>query len=269
MRAFNVSIPVLAMAKRILRLGVVSVIVLPAACSSSGGVQANGNPPGCPAELPMQSTACFLRNDTSCSYATGSGDSCGGGGASAICENGSWAVLESGAPVMQGCPEFAPEDGSSCTASCGAAVSCTFDCAHCNGNNCTATCNGSTWSVAVFASPCAGAEAGVPDAGACLPLQSYCASAGEGGVGCATTENQAVALACASQGPPELQSCGGYTSLTLPSVDSATTYVFNSSGQLVGVVESAVPQGGTCYGVTSAACSSPSANPCPSDAGPG
>jgi hypothetical protein len=157
-----------------IRIGLLAAaLAAPLACSSSvgggaavdGGTGDGSNPVGCPDGVPTSTTSCALPNGTTCSYATPNGGPCSGG-TSAVCQNGVWTVTQSGGPPITGsCPATAPPQGSSCTPSCGAQASCTYDCAHCNGSNCVATCNGSTWSISTFASPCAGAEAGAPDTG--------------------------------------------------------------------------------------------------------
>jgi len=116
-------------------------------------------------------------NGTTCNYPTSGGGPpagyCGGGGGLiAICTNGTWQYEATagagGAGVgYAACPVTVPAQGSSCTPSCGGAQQqCSYDCAHCNGYNCTATCNGSTWNVLTNETACSAGDAGLPDGGA-------------------------------------------------------------------------------------------------------
>lgn len=53
-----------------------------------------------------------------------------------------------------------------------------------------------------------------------------------------------------------------------PSIDSVTVFVFDSSGQLVGVeLRSALSGGGSCYGTLGTGCHTRSIDPCAQDAG--
>jgi len=113
-----------------------------------------------------------------------------------------------------------------------------------------------------------GSDASGGDGSSCAQLQSYCASPTDG-VSCDMTEAQAVAQLCAAEaGHTLLQSCAGYDILTVAGVDSSVSFVFDSSGHLVGVAYNAVPRGGSCFGfVSEPQCASPSTKPCAADGG--
>jgi hypothetical protein len=115
-----------------------------------------------------------LLSGTSCSYATANGGApagyCGGGGGQeAFCQSGTWvyaATPGAGAGYLA-CPVNAPAQGSSCAQPCGGAQqSCTYDCAHCGGYNCNATCDGATWNVVTNETACQADDAGVQEGGA-------------------------------------------------------------------------------------------------------
>ena len=154
-----------------IRMSLVAALLAVLGCSSSGGSGGSGS---CPTSPPTSGSSCLLMNGTSCSYATPGGGPpagyCGGGGGLvAICQNGTWmyeATAGAGGGVYAACPLNAPAQGSSCTPSCGGAQQqCTYDCAHCGGYNCSASCSGSTWNVVTNETSCPAGDAGVPEGG--------------------------------------------------------------------------------------------------------
>ena len=149
-------------------LSVAAALGAAIACSSGSGSGSSA----CPSSPPSVGTSCLLSNGTQCSYATPAGGYCGGGGGTVIiCQNGTWTYGPQpgagGAGGYVACPVTAPAQGSSCTPStCGGGQqTCTYDCAHCGGYNCTATCNGSTWNVLTNETACEVGDAAIPEAG--------------------------------------------------------------------------------------------------------
>jgi hypothetical protein len=78
------------------------------------------------------------------------------------------------------CPAYAPADRESCTLGCGqSALTCTYDCAHGQGYNSFATCNGQAWSVSRSLTACPAGGAGGANGGGSANTGG--ASAGTGG----------------------------------------------------------------------------------------
>jgi hypothetical protein len=148
---------------RPLAAAISAVALALAACSSSAGSGASDAGAGCPSSPPPEGNACFLPNDTTCSYGGAPGPCGGGGGEVVVCSNGTWsyeATAGSGTPVAFACPTTIPQQGSACSIPpcSGVQPSCSYGCDQ--GGPASATCNGSTWQVQQLGIACS-TDAGI------------------------------------------------------------------------------------------------------------
>ena len=143
-------------------LGICSTASLHCGDSSSGGAASDASVDGqsgsCPVGPPTVGSPCAIEG-TACNY-PGRACECCVAAAPYICTGGKWTEQPTGGPPSGGtCPATVPVQGTPCGPTCGAQLFCTYDCAHGNGANSTATCQG-TWQVQQFASPCSADDAG-------------------------------------------------------------------------------------------------------------
>ena len=137
---------------------------------SSNQTVCEGNIPSCPAGYGLSSStrngcpqySCVPGSGTSSSQVSGNGSS-----------SQSTSASTTGCPVLLAvCPPCAPADKQSCPPlGCGqSTLQCSYDCAHGQGYNKAAECNGQLWSVQAYLTSCnassgSSASASCPDAG--------------------------------------------------------------------------------------------------------
>ncbi len=142
-------------------------------CSSSstdtGSGDASTGDKTCPTSPPTPGAPCALADGAECNnypQATPGCACCGSTVVSYICSQGKWeerysAASGGGASPAFICPTDVPNNGDSCTPSCGGpSQQCNYDCAHGHGSVSSATCVNGAWHVSQSEIACEAPDAG-------------------------------------------------------------------------------------------------------------
>jgi hypothetical protein len=196
----------------------------------------------CPTDAPAEQSACTLgcnQTTLSCSFDCAHGQ---GYNTSATCDGQTWSVqrsltacsappdtdagvTDSGGGVTDSgggacsqpdtvCPAYAPADKQACTLGCNqTSVSCWFDCAHAQGYNTGATCDGQKWTLSPSLTAC---SVGTADSGTCTQPQTVCpayapAAQSPCTLGCNQTQIQCSFDCAHGQGYNTSATCNGQT----------------------------------------------------------
>lgn len=150
----------------------VSAFATASGCSSSSSASSGDGGSGdttCPKDPPTTGAPCALPSGVQCNkYPTAQPGCacCGSTIVTYVCVNGAWQEMLSasgsgGASPASVCPDQVPNEGDSCTPTCGGPMQqCNYDCAHGGGYVSTATCQQGSWHVTKSEIACEAADGG-------------------------------------------------------------------------------------------------------------